>query len=519
MPPIEVDPDVLTSYLEDAAHYPGGHTLGVARPRDLDEVAAVVAASSRVLPIGAQSSLTGGATPHGGIVLSTEHLQSCYISGDRVTAGAGVSLETLQQQLADHGRWFPPVPTFLGAKVGGAVATNAAGAATFKYGPVRRWVEGITVVLANGHILSLARGDAVAAGDGTFEIVTGDRHLTLHIPELTMPSVPKCSAGYYAKPGMDLIDLFIGSEGTLGVIVDATLRVAARPAALVRALVPVTSEAIAIQLVSDLRRAAEQTWATGDCRGLNVSAIEHVDRRSLDVLVSDGIDRRLNISIPPDTSVILLVEIELDAQAAREDLWTQIADGSAPETPQGPLAAFCQMLGRHHVLHDTQVALPDDRSRAAALVALREAVPAGVNRRVGLARERVDNRIHKTAADMVVPFDRFSDMMRLCRRLFEERGLDLAVWGHISDGNVHPNVIPRDFSDVERGRDAILELGRAVVEMGGSPLAEHGVGRSPLKQALLRQLYGDSGIDAMRRVKQALDPEWKLAPGVLFEEN
>ena len=119
---------------------------------------------------------------------------------------------------------------------------------------------------------------------------------------------------------------------------------------------------------------------------------------------------------------------------------------------------FCRLLDRHGVLDDTEIALPNDRARAAAFAELREAVPAGVNRRVAQAKQR-DPAISKTAADMIVPFDRFGDMMRECRRLFAERDLDLAVWGHISDGNVHPNVIPRHADDVKKGREAILELG------------------------------------------------------------
>jgi len=107
-------------------------------------------------------------------------------------------------------------------------------------------------------------------------------------------------------------------------------------------------------------------------------------------------------------------------------------------------------------------------------------------------------------------------MMRECRRLFAERDLDLAVWGHISDGNVHPNVIPRNANDVTKGRDAILELGASVIAMGGCPLAEHGVGRNPVKQRLLRQLYGSAGIDAMRAIKLSLDPKGSLASGVIF---
>ena len=160
--------------------------------------------------------------------------------------------------------------------------------------------------------------------------------------------------------------------------------------------------------------------------------------------------------------------------------------------------------------------MPGDARRVEQLIGVREAVPAGVNQRVGRAQRTIDPRIAKTAADMAVPFEHFAEMNAIYRRGFESRGLDYAIWGHISDGNVHPNVIPRSYEDVERGRDAILEFGVEVARLGGCPLAEHGVGRSAVKQALLRQLYGASGIDEMRAVKRALDPGGKLAPGVIF---
>ena len=167
------------------------------------------------------------------------------------------------------------------------------------------------------------------------------------------------------------------------------------------------------------------------------------------------------------------------------------------------------------MLNQAEIALPGDR-RQAHLTAIREAVPEGVNRRVGEAKRQRDAAIEKTAADMIVPFARFDESLALFHRAFGSRNLDYAVWGHISDGNVHPNVIPATMEDVVRGRQAILECGREIVRLGGCPLAEHGVGRNPVKQELLRQLYGAEGIAQMRAVKAALDPHGKLAPGVLF---
>jgi D-lactate dehydrogenase (cytochrome) len=489
-----------TGFLEDAAHYPGGHAPGVVRPRSIEEVASILRKPGRVLPVGAQSSLTGGATPFGDLVLSTERLNAISITGDRARVGAGVPLQTLQDELAKTRRWFPPVPTYLGAFAGGAVATCAAGASTFKYGTVRKWVEGLTIVLAGGEVVTISRGERFASADGT--LMVGAR--AIRIPPLALPDVPKHSAGYFLKPGMDLIDLFIGSEGTLGVIVEAIFATAPLPAAAVRALVPVPSEEIAIALTGELRAASPHR--------IDVAAIEHIDARSISIVREDGVDRKLDITLPSGASVVLLIDIELPEDDGT--LWSQL-ESARESTADTPLLRFCRLLDRYGVLDDTEIALPSNRARGAAFAELREAVPAGVNRRVAQAKQR-DAAISKTAADMIVPFDRFADMMAACRRIFAERDLDLAVWGHISDGNVHPNVIPRNAGDVQLGLDAILELGAAVIAMGGCPLAEHGVGRNPVKQQLLRQLYGNDGIAAMRAIKLSLDPNGSLACGVIF---
>jgi D-lactate dehydrogenase (cytochrome) len=500
------------SFLEDAAHYPGGHAAAVVRPRSIEEVSAILREGRRILPVGAQSSLTGGATPFGDVVMSTDRLTGISVTSDRVRVGAGVPLQTLQDELSKIGRWFPPVPTYLGAFAGGAVATCAAGAATFKYGTTREWVEGLTVVLAGGDVLTLARGDRVASGE-RLTIDTSSASRVIRVPDIGMPNVAKRSAGYFLAPGMDLIDLFIGSEGTLGVITDVVFRTAPKPAAMCRAFVPVPSEAIAIALTGELRAASQATWRSRDPRGIDIAAIEHIDARSIALLREDGVDRKLDVALPPGAAVVLLIDLELPGDDGT--LWSQLESARDPAAADSALLRFCRVLDRHGVLDDSELALPADRTRAAAFAELREAVPAGVNRRVALAKQG-DAAISKTAADMIVPFDRFAEMMAECRRLFAARDLDLAVWGHISDGNVHPNVIPRTFEDVRKGREAILELGAAVIAMGGCPLAEHGVGRNPIKQQLLRQLYGDAGINAMRAIKLSLDPNGSLACGVIF---
>ena len=314
------------------------------------------------------------------------------------------------------------------------------------------------------------------------------------VPTYVMPDVAKLSAGYYARPGMDLIDLFVGSEGTLGVIVEATLRVITIPRRST-ALIVCASDAQAVATTAALRQEAVRAWR-GD-GPLDVAAVEYVDSRSLALLPEEAF-LRARVARPRDGAVLLLVQFEL------------------PAGDEAALEVLGDLLAASGVDDDPMVSLPGDDHGAARMFELREAVPASVNSQVAIAKAHVHPDIQKTAGDMIVPFNRLADSIAAYRRLLDGRDLSYAIWGHVSDGNLHPNVVPRALRDVEEGQAAILAMGREVVAMGGAPLAEHGVGRSPLKQQLLRDLYGDHGIDEMRAVKRALDPAWKLSSGVLF---
>ena len=514
---VQRDADVVAAFLEDAAHFPGGHADGLMAATNESDVAQALLGPAPVLPIGAQSSLTGGATPMGEVVLTTTRLNRILEMGtDTVRVEAGVTLMDLDQALRRAGRYYPPGPTFMGAYVGGTIATNAAGAATFKYGTTRDWVNALTVVLPNGGVLDITRGITRAHADGYFEIALSDRSIRVPVPRYRMPQTPKLSAGYFAAPAMDLIDLFIGSEGTLGVVTEATLRVLPVRPAMCLAFVPFAQRAGALAFVRQVRGLARDTWRTRDPHGIDVSAIEHMDARCLELLREDGVDRAQGVNIPPGTEMALLVTLELPSDTSGSGVYEDIGNAREVDAPDGSLRRFCRLLDAAGVLDEVEVAVPGDQSRADQLLAVREAIPASVNQRVGRAKQTIDPRIEKTAADMVVPFDRLDELLTAYETGFGARGLDVAIWGHISDGNLHPNVIPRSFADVESGKAVILELGREAIRLGGAPLAEHGVGRNPVKQQLLAQLYGRDGLDDMRAVKQAIDPEWKLAPGVLF---
>ena len=513
---IITDRDQLEAVEHDAANYPGGKALALAKPQNEAEVSAILQRYTRILPIGAQSSVTGGASPNSEVVLSLARQDRILESGSEyIRAQAGLSLRTLRETLALEDKYYPPVPSYDGATVGGVIATNAAGPATFKYGATRSWVQALTVVLASGAVLDLERGQCIAHHDGYFEVDEETRLYRLPVPTYKMPLVSKCSAGYYAKPGMDLIDLFIGSEGTLGVITEATWRVVSPRPEICVALVPCLNEAQAFALTQSLREISLKTRQTHDQRGLEVSAIEYMDARSVEILRADGSDRRNAIRLEPDARTLLLVQFELSPEwAARA--YDDLAQALEPDAPDVPLVQFVRIVEQSGRLEQTELVMPGDWGRIEQMYALREAVPYGVNARVLQAKQNLHPSITKMAADMIVPFDRLGIMMQIFREGFESYGLDYAIWGHVSDGNMHPNLLPRSLDDIHHAQRVILEAGQAVIALGGCPLAEHGVGRNPTKKALLKDLYGESGLQQMLAIKNVLDPEGKLAPGNLF---
>lgn len=514
------DPAEVSVYLQDAARTPGGHAPSVALPTTEAEVAFLLRESSAILPIGAQSSLTGGATPFGEALLSLARMTAIgTIEAGEVRLEAGVALLTLEEELHQRGLFYPPMPTFQGALIGGAAATNAAGAATFKYGSTRDGVVALTVVLASGDVLDVERGACRASPEGCFEIEPASGPpIRIPVPSYRMPRVAKRSAGYYAEPEMDLVDLFVGSEGTLGVVTSLRVRVRPEPRRLF-GLVTFRSEAQALELVGLLREASRRTRAAADPRGIDVAAIESMDRRSLGMLREDGKDREHGVRLAPDADTAILFQAELPAEIDAARAMDEIGSMDGASWPDTPLTRLLALLRERGALDDLEVALPGDSQRAGQLLALREAVPMAVNHRIEAVQKTVDPTVHKTAGDMIVPFEHLAEMMGCYRDGFSRRGLDHALWGHVSDGNIHANAIPRNRDDVRLGEEALLEFGEQVARLGGCPLSEHGVGRSRVKQELLRRLYGDAGIAQMRRVKAALDPAWKLAPGVIFPRH
>jgi D-lactate dehydrogenase (cytochrome) len=526
-PPVLTDRDLLQGYLEDASGAPAGKAKGLVRPASEAEASAflrqTVEGKVPVLFQAARTSLTGGAIPDGEIVLSVEKMSRIGPvqpggGGDRVTVQPGVRLETLQEHLRDKGLFFPPVPTYQQAMLGGAVSTNAGGSATFKYGVTRQWVRSLRVLLFNGDLLEIERGESRVSAGETFDIELSDRRrIQLPAPDYSLPPLKKISAGYHASDPMDLVDLFIGAEGTLGLISSVTVDLAPLPDAVLSGFAFAPSDTAALSLAGDLRAAALEARARQDPKGPDIRSIEFLDGNCLSILAGEQASR-LRIPIPANAGAALFFEMEIAGPAGEESIHRDLArvlDGASCESAPGRLF---RVLERHGAIEDLQLAFPGDRERAQSLAELREAAPVRTNE-ILTERRRLRPGIKKVGGDLIVPFEHLPEMMGLYREGFERRGLAYAIWGHLSDGNLHPNALPRTADEVVAGFDALLEFGSHAARLGGCPLSEHGVGRNPVKQEMMRRFLGDAAIETMRKIKRALDPPGRFAPGVLFSPS
>ncbi len=228
--------DDLQNYLTDASNMQGGHAERLFIPESAEEIAAILReANDSKTPVtvsGARTGTVGGAIPFGGVVISLEELKKITIDkfAKTATVGAGVILADLQKAVEAEGLFYPPDPTEWSCQIGGTVATNASGARSFKYGATRNFVKRLKVVLASGDTVNIKRGTAISADGNLIEIETeqGNR-IAVKVPTYERPDVRKNVSGYFNAQPLDAIDLFIGSEGTLGVITEIELSLMSKP--------------------------------------------------------------------------------------------------------------------------------------------------------------------------------------------------------------------------------------------------------------------------------------------------
>ena len=513
-------PSEHEDYLRDESRRPGtAHSISF--PACEDDVRQILrrvcGGGISVTTQGARTGITGGAVPQGGHILNLSRMNR--IVGLRHDAGRdlflisvqpGVVLSELRKNLesksfetvgwsqesesalvafrASGGFFFPPDPTETSACVGGMVACNASGACSFHYGATRRYVQGLTVILPDGDSLHLQRGRERALGRRFAIKSESGRDISGRLPDYVMPGV-KNAAGYYASDDMDVIDLFVGCEGTLGVITEIELVLLPVPECRwgIAAFFP--AQESAIRFVKTVRE------ASGSRRPV---AVEFFDRHSLDLLRRQKASHSAFAAIP-DMSPRHNTAIYVEYHGAESEVAEAVETMSEAIRSAGGDA------------DDTWIATTDVELER--LKFFRHAVPESVNMHISELKKS-DPEIAKLGTDMAVPDSCLDAALAMYEKGLADACLDFVMFGHIGNNHFHVNILPRNAREYTVGKDLYLQWARQVVAWGGTVSAEHGIGK--FKIALLREMYGDAGIHQMRDLKRVFDPAGRLNPGNLF---
>jgi D-lactate dehydrogenase (cytochrome) len=512
--------ETCSDYLTDESRYGDAHADRLFYARSEAEVVAVVQwAQSTKNPLtlsAGRTGLTGGAVPFGGAILTLEPMNAVLAMGFDETAKEwyvraqpGVTLEALnnavhKKQLSslqgkgtpveqaalarflhDPKTYFlPPDPTEWTSQLGGSVAANASGARSFRYGAIRNWTRRLRVVLANGDVLDIRRG-AVTTKTGEFlvELANGTT-VKVRVPSYSMPSV-KNAAGLYAKPEMDFIDLFIGSEGILGVITEVELGLLEYPERTLTVFAFFATEAAAIAFVKDIR---------GDASPVKPLLLEYFDSHSVQMLRDARTKGTGGVTVPAQVETaqaIIFFEVPFK-EAEMESTFMAVQD----------------LLAKHKLGMDASWAgmEPADLER---MKAVRHLIPETVNSIIA-QRKQKHPLVHKLGTDMAVPNQHLETINSYYKKLLDEAKMEYIIFGHIGDNHLHVNILPRTDAEVHQGMLIYERFARKAVELGGTVSAEHGIGK--LKRPFLRVMYGDRGLAQIAQVKRALDPNWILNP-------
>jgi glycolate oxidase len=439
---VTADPSDLAAFAADESGAEAVAPDVLVRPADTDGVARVLAVANRlrvpVVPAGARTGLAGGAVPHsGGIALSLERLDGIQpVDRDnlRVSAGAGARTVDVQQAALAAGLFYPPDPAALDrSTIGGNVATNAGGPRCFKYGVTAEYVLALEAVSADGRVFR--------TGAATRKNATGLR----------------------------LGQLLVGSEGTLAIVTEVTLRLVAAPGARAAATASFDSVEAAGEAVAAIVRS-----------GLVPSALELLDSTCL-ALVREQVE-----GVPmADGAALLLVEVD------------------GPDEPR--VAADLERI-------DALLA----GARARELAAREADVERLWTARRALGRAIAASTPDYLFQDVCVPVAAVPEALRRIDAIADRHALRIPVFAHAGDGNLHPSIL-YDASagdQAERAHAAEAEVVRAALALGGTISAEHGIGL--LKLPFLAEDLDPAAIDLMRAIKRALDPNGILNPGKLL---
>ncbi|HEX7980857.1 MAG TPA: FAD-binding oxidoreductase [Gemmatimonadaceae bacterium] len=449
---VERDEGVRRAYSADAS----GLVMvpeGVARPTSAAEVASLLADASAngtaVTCAGGQTSTTGASISDKGIILSLRGMDRVIELDPKariVRAEPGVFVGELKRACAAHGLLLAPDPTSEEeCTVGGAVACNASGARSLRYGATRSHVRALKVAMADGSIVELRR-----------------------------PSLEKNTVGYALAH--DPVDWFVGSEGTLGVVVEVELGLLPLPDEVVGLAIPFATELDALAFVVAAR----------ESRKVHPRCLEFFDRRALAIA-------REAESTPgwaKDADAFVYVEeVPPNGTAPALDEWLELAEQ------------------RGALTDDVNVYEGESSLREARRV--RHAVPATMNERGSLRRPHGGRKV---STDWAVPYARLGEMLAKARAFADVAGIEQAVtYGHAGNGHPHQNFIAHDADELRRIEAVVEETLREVIAMGGTVAAEHGIGK--IKRRWLPMQMSPLQVRTMVAVKRELDPAGVLAPG------
>lgn len=483
---------VRAAYSEAAGPYrivPGA----VAIPADTGDLIRLVEWAREVgtslIPRGAGSGMPGGNLGRGVIVDLQQFNRPLRVSAQRiVNTGAAVLYRDIERAASHFELTLPPDPSS-GAfcTIGGMIATNAAGPRSLRYGSVRRWVRGVELVTADGqvgwvgrrHTERRSRRPQPAQRAALTQLDAVERFSKTVAPTLeaageriraSAPPAPKSSCGYALTEFLDsgdLVDLLVGSEGTLGFITRAELTLETRPAAVATALL-------------GLRQLDDLTDAVTYLHTCQPAVIELMDRSLLDFTGWDDI---------PPAEAVLIVEFERPT--------TQSAQGAVGDAVRG-CDAFCTYAQAGITADDRERIWAVRRRASAALAALPETT-----------------RSLQVVEDGCVPVSALSEYVRRVREAADRVGIPVVAFGHAGDGHLHVNALPDVTQPDFRDRLAALveDVTDAVVALHGVPSGEHGDGR--LRTPLLHRIFGGDIIGLFGEVKRAFDPDGIMNPGVI----
>jgi len=470
---IKTESEQILGYLEDASNLRFGKADKVYVPQSEEEVLqAVKECADKGVPLTISAGGTGtvGARiPCNGAILSVERLNqilSIDAESRRATLQAGVIIADFLKTLDKQNLFYPPFPTERTAFIGGNVSTNASGEYSYRFGSTRKYVQKIKVILSSGKIWEIRRGEFLADKQGFIQVEDDFR---IKIPNYKSPSL-KSTAGYFSEAGMDLIDLFIGSEGTLGIITEVEV-------SLIPALSSPFNMVVFISEAGDPLKFLAEVKSNSKLRPLS---LEFLDQNSLGFLQKD-------FSNIPNCKYAFYIEEEQEEDS---------------------LENWLDLLEKHPVL-DTWVG--EDSKNYQKLIDFRHKLPENINEHFKKLQ------MPKTAFDIAVPEDYFPELYTHYMRITQETKIQYVLFGHIGENHLHLNFFPKDSAEKQLLEKVYQETIQKVGPAGGTISAEHGIGK--MKHKYLEMMYGKEGILEMVRVKKELDPYTILGLDNIFPQS